>query len=84
MIGKNTVMKRSMNLRLKNLDDNKNLEEKEFFSQFGKNGMPQLQSLIDRTKGKVGLIFSDCAAFELKPVIESNRVKCDAKVGMLA
>lgn len=84
LIGKNTVMRKAMNMRAQKLDDLKNLEDKEFYSQFGKTGIPQIQSLTERTKGKIGLIFSDCAAFELKPVIESNRVKCDAKVGMIA
>lgn len=32
----------------------------------------------------MGLIFSDVAAFELKPIIESHRVKTSAKVGMIA
>ena len=46
--------------------------------------MSQLSSLNDMCKGKLGFIFSDTAAFELKPIIESNRVKCDAKIGMIA
>lgn len=46
--------------------------------------MPQLNTLIEKTKGKIGLIFSDTPAFELKPIIESHRVKTTAKVGMIS
>jgi len=35
-------------------------------------------------KGKIGLIFSDTAVYELKPIIESNKKPAAAKVGMMA
>ncbi len=35
-------------------------------------------------KGKVGFIFSDAPVFELKPLIESNRIPAPAKVGTIA
>jgi len=35
-------------------------------------------------KGKVGFIFSDAPVFELKPLIESNRIPAAAKVGIIA
>jgi len=35
-------------------------------------------------KGKVGFIFSDAPVFDLKPIIESNRIPAPAKVGTLA
>jgi large subunit ribosomal protein LP0 len=34
--------------------------------------------------GKVGLIFTDTPVFELKPIIESNKVETAAKVGGIA
>lgn len=84
VIGKNTVIRKAMMLRASKLADAKNVEDMEFFEQFGGQGMPQLNSLIEQTKGKVGLIFSDTPAFELKPIIESHRVKTTAKVGMIS
>jgi len=62
----------------------KDLEELEFYRSFGSTAIPKLSALIERTRGKIGLIFSDKAAFELKGIIESNRVKTDAKVGMIS
>ena len=35
-------------------------------------------------KGKVGIIFSDVPPYELKPMIEENRVQTAAKVGVAA
>jgi len=35
-------------------------------------------------KGKVGLIFSDAPVFELRPLVESNKVPTAARVGSLA
>lgn len=84
VIGKNTVIKKAMNLRVQKLSEAKNIDDIEFFEQFGAQGMPQLNSLIEQTKGKIGLIFSDTPAFELKPIIESHRVKTTAKVGMIS
>lgn len=46
--------------------------------------MTELQAFYDNCKGKIGYIFTDTPAFELKPIILSNRVKTDAKVGMIA
>merc|ERR1719174_257086 len=84
LIGKNTVIKKAIALRAAKLADQKNVDDREFYEQFGGEAMPQLNALLEQTKGKVGLIFSDVAAFELKPIIESHRVKTSAKVGMIA
>jgi len=35
-------------------------------------------------KGKVGLIFSHAPVFEIKPLIEANKVSTAARVGILA
>lgn len=84
LIGKNTVIKKAMNMRVQKLSEQKNIPDRAFFEQFGDEAVPKLNALIDQTNGKLGLIFSDLAAFELKSIIQSNRVKCAAKVGMIA
>lgn len=84
LIGKNTVIKKAMGMRAEKLANQKNVLNRDYYEQFGSEGMPQLNNLIEATKGKLGLIFSDRAAFELKPVIESNRQPCTAQVGMIA
>jgi len=35
-------------------------------------------------KGKVGLIFSDAPIFELRPLIESNKVQTAARLGAVS
>lgn len=35
-------------------------------------------------KGKLGLVFSDAPIFELRPLIESNKLETVAKVGVTA
>lgn len=46
--------------------------------------MPELDALANVCKEKIGFIFTDKPAFELKPIIEGNRVKTAAKVGAIA
>lgn len=60
-----------------------NLEDLEFFQQFGEP-KPQLSTLYDNVKNKVGLVLSDTPIFELKPLIESNRLETVAKVGVVS
>jgi len=43
-----------------------------------------LDRLTGLCKGKVGFIFSLSAVFELKPIIESNKVATAARVGAYA
>lgn len=43
-----------------------------------------MEKLKEILKGKVALLFSDEPVFELKPIIESNKVDTVAKVGMIA
>ena len=59
------------------------VEDHAYFSQYGKP-LEQLSALQEQIKGKVGLIFTDEPVFELKPIIESHKVKTPAKVGMIA
>jgi len=81
MIGKNTVFRKAITLRSKELDQN--MEEYEFYAQFGEP-KPQLEALNNLMKGKVGLIFTDEPVFEIKPIIESNKVQTAARVGIVA
>jgi large subunit ribosomal protein LP0 len=71
-------------MRANKLDDCKDAKDFEALRQFGSNGISELNVLIEKCRGKIGYIFTDTPAFELKPIIESNRVKTDAKVGMIA
>jgi len=43
--------------------------------------IPELDALLPMLKEKVGFIFTDKPVFELKPIIERNKVSAPAKVG---
>lgn len=58
-------------------------ENHDYFARYGPP-MPELEALYNLCKGKIGFIFSDEPVFELKPIILSNRVKCAARVGVIA
>lgn len=81
LIGKNTVIRKAISLRANELD--KNHPEHEYFKNFGAPN-PKLNELSKQMRKKVGLIFTDTPVFELKPVIESNRVQTAAKVGAIS
>jgi len=81
VIGKNTILKKAVSLRSKELD--KNMEDYEYYAQFGAP-KPQLEALAAQLKGKVGLIFTDEPVFEIKPIIESNKVETAAKIGTVS
>jgi len=78
------VIRKALTMRATKLEDCKDAKEFESLRQFGGQAITQLNVLIEKCRGKVGFIFTDTPAFELKPIIESNRVKTDAKVGMIA
>lgn len=40
VIGKNTIIKKAMNMRANKLSEQKNIPDKAFFEQFGDNAMP--------------------------------------------
>lgn len=44
----------------------------------------ELDALRNLLTGKVGLVFTDTPVFELKPIIEANKVETAAKVGAVA
>jgi len=79
--GKNTVVKKAIDLRLAPpKEDDVDYEFRKRL--YTKN--PQIEKLLAYCKGKVGFIFSDAPIFELKPIIEANRIPAPAKVGILA
>lgn len=82
VIGKNTVIKKALNYRIQRLEESNPYFED--LQRYGKDGMPALERLQNLMKGKVGLIFSDIPPYELKPMIEENRVQTAAKVGIVA
>lgn len=81
IVGKNTIIKKAISLRIEEPDkeDPDFDERKRLWSLY-----PQLEALTTLCKGKVGLIFSDAPVFDLRPVIESNKVPTAARVGSLA
>lgn len=87
VIGKNvfslnqTSIKKIIKWRIEGVEESS--EYHDYFRNFGK-GTPQLQKLSDLVEGKVGLIFSDTPVYELKPLIEANKVQTAAKVGVIA
>jgi large subunit ribosomal protein LP0 len=79
--GKNTVIKKAIDIRLAPpKEDDVDYEFRKRL--YTKN--PQIEKLLAYCKGKVGFIFSDAPIFELKPIIEANRIPAPAKVGTLA
>jgi large subunit ribosomal protein LP0 len=81
VIGKNTIMRKVLKIRANHLD--KKDPDYEHFYKFGPP-KPELNVLLEALKGKVGLIFSNKAVFELMPIINSNKVQTVAKVGVIA
>jgi len=81
IVGKNTVVKKAIALRMKEPVEG---EEDYEFRKSQWTEVNQIDKLSTLLKGKVGLIFSDSAVFELKPIIESNKKPAAAKVGMIA
>jgi len=79
--GKNTVIKKAINLRLAPpKEDDPDFEFRNpLFTK-----IPQIEKLLAYCKGKVGFIFSDCSISDLKPIIEANRIPAPAKVGAIS
>lgn len=59
------------------------LEDADFYNKFGA-AIPHLTVLADLVKEKVGLILSDEPVFELKPIIEGDKVDTTARPGIIA
>jgi len=79
--GKNTVIKKAIDIRLEPpKEDDQDYEfRKRLYTE-----VPQIEKLLTYCRGKVGFIFSDAAVFDLKPIIEGNRIPAPAKVGTIA
>lgn len=81
LIGKNTLIRTVLSVRQSELDKNHPYYEE--LSKFGP-AIKELEALRNQIAGKVGFIFSNEAVFELKPIVESNKVETAAKVGCTA
>jgi large subunit ribosomal protein LP0 len=81
LVAKNTVIKKAISLRIENPNpsDPDYDERKQLWS-----ALPQLEKLAGLCKGKIALIFSHSPVFELKPLIEANKVPTAARVGATA
>jgi large subunit ribosomal protein LP0 len=79
--GKNTVIKKAIDIRLNPpKEDDPDYEfRKPLYTK-----LPQIEKLLAYCKGKVGFIFSDAPVFDLKPIIESNKIPAPAKVGTIS
>jgi len=79
--GKNTVVKKAIDIRMNPpKEDDPDFE----FRKGLYTKIPQIEKLLTLCKGKVGFIFSDAAVFDLKPLIESNKISAPAKVGTIS
>lgn len=79
--GKNTVIKKAINIRL--VEPTEDGQDYEFRKRLYTK-VPQIEKILQYCKGKVGFIFSDAPVFDLKPIIEGNRIPAPAKVGTFA
>jgi len=79
--GKNTVVKKAIDIRLQPpKEDDPDFEfRKPLYTK-----VPQIEKILSYCKGKVGFIFSDAPVFDLKPIIESNKIPAPAKVGTIS
>eukprot|EP00825_Cyclidium_porcatum_P024460 TRINITY_DN2687_c0_g1_i1.p1 TRINITY_DN2687_c0_g1~~TRINITY_DN2687_c0_g1_i1.p1 ORF type:complete len:329 (+),score=95.42 TRINITY_DN2687_c0_g1_i1:286-1272(+) len=80
VIGKNTIFRKAVGLRASELPPDSKYDE---LRPLGKP-LPEIGRLSELLRGKVGLIFTDEAIFDLKPRIEANKVAAAAKVGVIA
>lgn len=61
-------------------------ENHEFHAELSKFGkaIPELDILKGQVESKVGFIFSNEPVFDLKPIVEANKVRTSAKVGAVS
>jgi len=48
-------------------------EDYQYLKRYG-TPMPNLSALTELCRNKIGLLFTDEPAFEIKPVVESNKI----------
>lgn len=75
------MIRRVVQTRIDELDVNHSLYDK--LKNFG-NRVQELESIKGQLAGKVGFIFTDAPVFELKPLIEANKLQVCARVGQIA
>jgi len=80
VIGKNTLVRKCVNLRANKLPEG---EDHDWYRKFGEP-LPELLNLLPLLKEKIGLIFTDEPISELKPKIEANKVSASARVGVIS
>jgi large subunit ribosomal protein LP0 len=81
IIGKNTVIRKAIQYKIDQLsEDNPFYEDLKSIAKAN----PALENLKKQMTGKVGLIFSSKPAYDLKPLIENNKLETAAKVGSTA
>lgn len=81
IIGKNTVIRKALSFRMNALKEDH--EDYEYFRRYGEP-IPALEKLNELCHKKVGLIFTEEPVYDLRPVIEGNRIQAAAKVGVVA
>lgn len=81
IIGKNTVIRKALSLRTGAVPADH--EDSQYFSRYGPP-IASLDKLSELCHKKIGLIFTDEAVFELKPIVEGNKIETAAKVGTIA
>ncbi|CAD8176220.1 unnamed protein product [Paramecium octaurelia] len=81
VIGKNTLFKKVLATRVQDLP-----ESHEYYEDLKKFGaaIKELDVLKNQVAGKVGFVFTDTPVFDLKSVIEENKVETPARVGAIA
>jgi len=82
IVGKNTIIKKAISLRVKKPEDKTDPDFDERSRLWSE--LPQLEMLSGLCKDKVGLVFSDAPVFEVRPMIEANKVPTAARVGAIA
>jgi len=81
VIGKNTVIRKALSFRQNALKEDQ--EDYEYFRKYGEP-IAALEKLSVLCHKKVGLIFTEEAVHEMKPLIEGNKLESAAKVGVVA
>jgi large subunit ribosomal protein LP0 len=81
VIGKNTVISKAVDMLT---DDLPQTPEFDAFRAVHKRKVPELKTFSEQVKGKIGFIFTDQPIFDIKTLVEANKVPAPARVGILA
>jgi len=80
VIGKNTVIRKSLQMRVKGMSE----EDKKSFPQLKEQRLPKVASLLDVLKNKIAFIFTDANVMDFKRAITKVPIPREAKVGSIA